>query len=201
MGMLNRYLLIGDSFWGAPTGTADYLADLLLVDFPEIPLSFSINSSSRNTFDSLFRNCPRDIIGRQAGLTVLCIGWEDVRSPMDETTIIQQGQRLLQEIHHNSPSQIVVTTIPSIQYPQESIQRSKIIAYNEFLRSFQLPDRLQIIDVDAVFTKYQELQCKRGEFVRNLFTDSGTLGTLGQMLCARTLSLELLRSNSRFLVS
>ena len=201
MSMMNRYLFVGDSFWGAPTGAADILADLLLVDFPEIPLSFSIHCSPRNTLDSLFRNCPRDIIGRQAGFTLLCIGWEDMRSNMESAMIIQQTEQLLNEIHHNSPCQIFVTTIPTIQYSSESIQRAKILAFNAFLRSFQLPDRLHVVDLDSVFSHYQELQTSRGELVRNLFSDSGTLGSLGQMLCARTISLELVRSDKRFLVS
>ena len=199
MHMLNRYLLVGDSFWGAPTGSADILADLLLVDFPEIPLSFSIHCSSRNSLDALFRNCPRDIIGRQAGFTVLCIGWEDMHGTMDAATIIQQAQQLLHEILHNSPSHIIITTIPTIQHTAESIQRSKIQAYNEFLRSSHKPERMVVVDLDHIFTRYQELQISRGELVRNLFTDHGTLGVLGQMLCARTLSQELLRSDRRFL--
>lgn len=78
-----------------------------------------------------------------------------------------------------------------MQFPLGSIAGEKTKALNQFIRDLPQTDLLRSIDLDAQFQTYQNRQMARGDLIRNLFTDNSTLGTLGQMLCARILANEL----------
>lgn len=183
--MQHRFLLIGDRFWGEEYSTAELTADLALVDHPSLPLSFSIHSSPRNTLDHLFHNCSRDIIGRQAGVTLLCVGWEDLQSSHTEPVIQLKMQRLVHEIHHNSQTQILLCTLPTVQFQENSVAGRKAHFLNGCIRQLAIEERATLVDLEAAFLEYQTTQVARGDFMRNLFTDEGSLGNLGRMLAAR----------------
>ena len=189
--MKNRYLFVGDTFWGVDHGAGNILADLLLVDHAEAPYSFTINSSTRNTLDHLFLNCPREIIGRQAGVSVLCVGWEDLISEASTELVVAHYRRLMQEILHNSHTSMIALTLPMFQFGPESIQREKGLALNSAIREGFHAERYRVVDFAKACETYQQAQQARGELARNIFSDSGALNPLGQMLCARTLQANL----------
>jgi hypothetical protein len=185
--MKYRILFIGDHFWGIEPCVGDLLADTLLVQHPRLPLEFSIQSSPRNTFDALFTNCPRDIIGRQAETTLLCVGWEDAKGILSANQCVEGLEKLLHEIRRNSQTKIVACTIPTIQLQEDSLTRAKLTACNQYLLALPQDEWLQVADLDSAFNLYQAEQSVRGDLARNLFTDSGTLGQLGKMLCVHVL--------------
>jgi len=188
--MKNRFLFVGDRFWGIDPSVGDMLADILLVEFPRLPLEFSIHSSFRNTFEWLFANCPRDIIGRQAGATLFCVGWEDCLGALTADQCVEGYRKLLHEVRRNSQTRILVLTLPVFQLESNSAMFTKVAAINHFLRDHAPENDIHLIDLDAVFGEYQNAQLVRGELARNLFTDNGTLGQLGKMLGAQTLAKE-----------
>lgn len=184
--MKHRFLLVGDTFWGEERSTAELAANLALVDYPQLPLSFSIHSSARNTLDHLFQTCSRDIIGRQAGTSLLCVGWLDLLSG-DSIEHVQAGlERLIHEIRHNCQTVVFLCTLPSLQFSAESVIGKKVRSLNAILRALGKSDIVHVVDLDRHFQEYQAKQLVRGDLIRNLFTDEGTLGELGQMLAARS---------------
>lgn len=188
--MKNRFLFIGDRFWGIEPSVGDILADFLLVEYPALPFEFSIQSSARNTFEALFLNCPRDIIGRKAGTTLLSLGWEDCLGSLPLEQCVEGYRKLLHEIQRNSQTSIYVMTHPVFQLDSNSPQFAKLSAIAHFLRESAREFGCILFDMDKTFRTYQQSQIVRGELARNLFTDSGTLGQLGKMLCAQTLAKE-----------
>lgn len=192
--MKNHFLFIGDRFGGIEPGLGDLLANLLLVDYPAIPFNFSIHASHRNTLDSLYQNCARDIIGRQAGTTVLWAGWEDLTSSLSPEQILAQQSSLVSEIRHNSQSRIFACTLPAHQLPSGSITQAKAHAFNEGYRAMATEGTLLLIDLEESLHSYQSAQMVRGELVRYLFTDHGTLNDLGQLFCAKDIALKIMKS-------
>jgi hypothetical protein len=189
--MKYRYLFVGDRFWGSEPDAGEILANLLLVKYPELPLHFSIHSNARNTLENLFQNCPRDIIGRQAGTTVMLAGWENLQGTASAEQIAQAYQNLVHEIQHNCQTRLVICTIPTLQFAPESVVGQKTKELNSVINGLELsPLRLRV-DLESAFLDYQNRQLVRGDLIRNLFTDTGTLGLLGQILCARTLARAL----------
>jgi len=199
--MQNRYLFLGDSFWGLNPGTGDLLADLLLTEYPTLPLAFNIQSSPRNHLEDLYQRCARDIIGKQAGTTLLCNGWEDLRGPAPIAQICEAYHRLVLEIQNNSQTKLFLTTFPDIQLSEDSILRSKILVFNETVRAYHHTERTIVIDVAQEFARYQTLQQNRGALIRNLFAEDAVLGPMGQMLCARIVFPYFSRNAERFLLS
>ncbi len=186
--MKYRFLLVGDRFWGDDSSSAELVANLSLASYPSLPLSFSILSSARNTLEHLFQNCSRDIIGRQAGTTLLLVGWEDIQSKATEQQIEFQFENLIREIQHNSQTRILLCTHPSFQFHSDSRIGQKIRYLNECCRKMGKSMGFQIIDLESLFEEYQEKQRVRGDLMRNLFADDGSLGNLGRMLAAMSIT-------------
>jgi len=184
----NRYLLIGDPYWGVESGTPGLFADLLLCKNPTLPLDFLIDSSSRNTLDRLFQTCPREIIGRKAGTTILCAGWTELQGPDTVESVIERFDRLVQEIQHNSQTQLWIMTLPENSMADSNLLQRKLKRFNDFIRTDIIKMQLKILDFDAMVQDYQHLQKARQDMMRSLFTETGELNGLGQMLLALSLA-------------
>lgn len=174
--MNDRFLFIGDAYCGPDGETWQYLADLLLCEHPAKPLQFHFHNGPRVTLPSLYQNCPRDIIGRQAGSVILCAGYQDLAAGMDATVLCGHYDRLLHEIAGNSLAKVYPVTLYLPDTPGSSV-------LNNFLRN-RWP-KADLIDFAQLCGHYQKLQTARGEQQRNLQGSDGTLGHLGQMLLAR----------------
>lgn len=180
--MKNRLLLIGDHYCGHEGEAWQHLVDLLLCEYPEIPLQFHLHSTARNTLQALFQNCPRDIIGKQAGTILLCVGYQDLRAGGDPQQLCAAYDRLLHEIRSNSLAKVIPVTLhlPGVAGIQQ---------LNAHLRA--VSGESSVFDFAQICAVYQKKQAARGEFQRNLLDNQGVLAHLGQMLFARTLSQSL----------
>lgn len=185
--MKHRILLIGDSWWGQNPGSADLLANFLLIKYPKLPLTPYINSNSRNTLDKLFENSARDIIGLQAGSLVLCCGFADIHNQKSTEFFCQSYTKLIHELTENSSSHLNLCVLPYFQFHESSIAYQKLQALEQTISQFSNNSRITIINLHTAFKAYEELQAHKKEQIRNLFTEKGELNALGQCLCVQTL--------------
>lgn len=180
--MKNRFLFVGDGYLG-PEGRAwQLLTELLLCEFPEQPLQFHLNTQSRHTLDFLLTHCSRDIIGKQAGTILLCVGFQDLQNQISIETIGLQYAKLIHEIQSNSLAQIFGMTLYAPSLPQS-------VVLNQLIDQQLLPH--QIIDFHSLCLQYQKHQAARGEHQRNLLDTQGRLAPLGEMLLARATASHL----------
>lgn len=182
--MHNRFLILGDSFVGGKKNVFDALANIMLAEVPERPLEFIIECNPRLTLSHLFKICPREIIGSQAGFTLFWVGWEDLKSP-DPWDIIQNRYKtLLHEIRHNSETRLILCNYPTLQMEPDSIISPKIQALNHWLKTLSEENDIMVVDMQSLFDQYQHSQTLRKEKIRGLFVEDNTLSSLGQMLAA-----------------
>ena len=177
--MRYRYLFIGDSYNGSEGEAWQHGIDLLLCAYPALPLQFHLHNHARNTLGYLLQNCPRDILGKQAGSLYLCVGYQDLRSGLTPSLLCELHARLFHEISCNSQARLVPITL---HMPGSAPAQ----AFNEYLRS-QFQDK-DLLDFAALCARYQKQQGARGEYQRNLLDAKGTLSHLGQMLFASALA-------------
>ncbi len=199
--MKNRILIVGDPWLGLDTNAGDLLANLLSMAYPRLPLEIYVRSSPRQTLDSLFHNSARDLIGLQAGTVILCCGWLDAQSNRSISEIQSAYSRLVLELLHNSPTQLLLCNYPHAQYGSVPLLRAKLASIAECQKEYSDQERIQNVPIDAIFTQYQELQVHREENSRNLFLESGELNSLGQNLWAHILVQHLRVDSPRFLLS
>ncbi|HSQ41753.1 MAG TPA: hypothetical protein VLM37_05695 [Fibrobacteraceae bacterium] len=189
--MNHRLMLLGDSFGGDSPSAGDLLADMLLVEHPEMPLAFTIQFSNRNTLDFLFDNCARDVIGKQAGLTLFLLGWEEILSSLSGEEVLARYSKLAHEILENSSTQLLACTLPLESDNMESLRQMRMEQLNMALRSWKFGPRWHLVDLAEEFQQYQIQQRVRAELARNLFVEQGVLGPLGGMLFAKVLSRKI----------
>lgn len=199
--MKNRFLIVSDPWLGSETNAGDLLANLFLLAYPRLPLEIYVRSSSRQNLDSLFHNSARDLIGLQAGTIILCCGWLDAQTNHSALEIQSAYQRLVNELLHNSPAQLVLCDYPHNQYANEPLLRSKLASIAECQKEYSMHERVRLAPVDASFVQYQELQKNREESARSLFLESGELNSLGQNIWAHLLFQQLKVDSPRFLLS
>jgi hypothetical protein len=187
--MKNKVLFIGDSYWGSENGTPDYLTRELLVRAPHLLWSFYINSSDRNSPESLIARAPKDIIGQQPEHIVFFLGWDYLqKSSADLTLYFKNLQHLFQEIQHNINPKIIVCTFPAYLYQHDPFLSKKMSQINEWIQtrdsifSYQIADFLQI---SQAF--FHQAQNKDNPHSRNLIDNSGRLNQLGQVLAGHAI--------------
>lgn len=174
--MKNRYLFVGDSYLGIEGRAWQLLTELLLCEFPDQPLQFHLNTQTRHTLDSWLHHCSRDIIGKQAGSILLCVGFQDLQNQTPIENIELQYSKLIHEIQSNSLAQIYGMTLYAPNLPQAA-------ALNQLILQ-QFPPH-HIVDFHSLCLQYQKRQAARGEHQRNLLDTQGRLAPLGEMLLAR----------------
>lgn len=189
--MKNRYLFIGDSYWGEQDEVPSLIVNELLLDFPALPLQFTILTSARYTPKHLFETCPREILGRQAGNIILSIGWEDLLVGMRGAELASAIMRLVNEIHKNSLARLGVVLPPALAHPLGTLRRRAAQELLDKIQETPCPERCRFLLVDTLLQAYDQAQSPRGEDCRGLLAEDGTLRPLGKSLLARFLRQEL----------
>jgi len=178
------FLIIDDQYWGGESGGPLLLVNLLLSQYPAVPLEFIIDASPRHTVSFLCLHYPRDIIGRRAEHTILCTGWGDLRSSAPVDDVIRKHRQLIRDILAHGKTQPWLITFPEPNASDDPVLSEKIRLFNQYLRSLPGNFHTHLVDFDQIIKEYQKKQSARGDMIRGLFQETGNLNSLGQTLLA-----------------
>jgi hypothetical protein len=189
--MKNRFLFVGDLFWGDENGVPEAVCNGMILKATARPFEFVISSSEQNTLEYLFLQCPRKIIGKQAGTIILCAGHSQILRRQDTDSICLAYKTLVTEILHNTHSRLILCTIPEKIFEEDSTPQRISQIFNEQIRNLKKDFKLEIADFDRAFSHFLSMQAQNEDHIRNLHSSPAQLTSLGKSLFSSLLLCAL----------
>lgn len=186
--MENRFLIIGDEFFGEYGEVASRCSELMLCAAPNRPMQFSLNAPVLLTIPQLLARSSADIIGKKAGKIILGLGFRDLMHERGNgAKVAENYSALIDELLKKmQSSQLYLVTLPKDLLPNDEEQISVL---NEAIRGFVKKDaeHIHILDFEKESQIFQEKQLERGKFARSLYSESAKPTSL----CLTLLSMFL----------
>lgn len=190
--MENRILIIGDELLGEQGEVATRCIEMVLCRVPNRPIQFSVNAPALPSMRQFLARASSDIIGKQAGRIVLCLGLKEFfRERGDACKVALSYGLLADEILNKTSSNILFATIPLELVPDNTEDVARL---NDFIRCFvdKSPSRVSIVDFERHVSMFKEKQAERGKFARQLYSEDGRPTSLCLTLMSMFLQEKIL---------